>query len=593
MVATSLSFTEKMCGFVHFAGRDYPEFIAREEFRSAAARGEHEGSRCDFLLTITIADIDAFCRDPELMARADGRIDSTRLGMNLPVESGLFNLFVKPKTSTSFNAAKEMHYLLPFRDRDGNPFTLYGFKEIEREDGIEVWAETTTLYTRIWAGHHSEPPTTGQVAGLGILTISPADFAEQLTTFTSNADNLVEKSRALLKFVKLFSGNLWEAYAPFIFGTESRRWNEHLFPVQTLRGVIDCEKELLPFDTGDGLTLTLQRFRRGEGKEVVLLIHGLTTSTDMFIMPEHYNLVQYLLDHGVGEVWSLDWRGSGRFTYNLIPHRFTVDDIAMYDIPAALAVIREKLGGEVKIHVIAHCVGSLGLFASVAAGFSSNLASIISNSVSLTPRVPFPARLKLLFAPGLIEYILRYPYISPQIPYLPGPGFGKWLYWMERLIRRECREPACHMISFMWGWGFPAAYVHANMSPVTHRRLKDLFGGTAVNYFRHISKMIKAGESVPYRHDGEYRELPESYLGNLKHVELPPTLFVSGEKNLIFPGSNRESYERVKALCPGAKVDYQELPGYGHQDVFMGKNCAREVFPILLAFLKKNMGERS
>lgn len=589
MAATSLSFTEKMHGFVHFVERDYPAVIAREEFRSAADQGEFEGSRCEFLLTITIDDIDAFCRDPELTARAEGRIEMTRLGEALVVAAGVFNLFVKPQASGSFNVVKEMHYLLPFRDREGNPFTLYGFKEIEREDGGEVWAETTTLYTRVLAGHHRALPGAGPTAALGILTISPADFAEQLTTFTSNADNLVEKGRALLKFFKLFSGNLWEAYAPFIFGTHRRRWNEHLFPVQTLRGVIDCEKELLPFDTGDGLTLTLQRFHRGEGKEVVLLIHGLTTSTDMFIMPEHYNLVQYLLDHGVGEVWSLDWRGSGRFTYNLIPHRYTVDDVAIYDIPAALAVVRERLGAKVKIHVIAHCVGSLALFASVAAGFSRNLASIISNSVSLTPRVSWPARLKLRLAPGLIEYVLRYPYISPQIPYLPGPGFGKWLFWMERSFRRECREPACHMVSFMWGWGFPAAYVHANLSPVTHRRLKDLFGGTAVHYYRHISRMVQAGESVPYRRDGEYRDLPASYLGNLHQIELPPTLFVSGDHNLIFPDSNRESYERVKALRPGAPVAYLELPNYGHQDVFMGKNCDREVFPALLAFLKNNM----
>jgi cholesterol oxidase len=217
------------------------------------------------------------------------------------------------------------------------------------------------------------------------------------------------------------------------------------------------------------------------------------------------------------------------------------------------------------------------------------LSSIISNSVSLTPMVPSMTRLKLLFAPGFVEYILRYPYISPQIPYMPGPGFGKWLFWMERMIRHECREPACHMVSFMWGWGFPAAYVHDNLSPVTHRRLKDLFGGTAVNYYRHIRRMVRAGESVPYRRRGRYRELPESYLGNLKNVELPPTLFVSGDHNQIFPGSNRESYERVRALKPEAETAYLELPNYGHQDVFMGKNCDREVFPSLLDFLQRHM----
>jgi triacylglycerol lipase/cholesterol oxidase len=589
MGGTSLSFTEKMQGFVLFEERDYPPMIEGAMFRTAAKKAECQGSRFEFTLTITIADIDVFCRDPELTARAEGSINATRLGEGLPVENGVFNLFVKPESSSSLTAAKEMHYLLPFRDSQGNPCTLYGFKEIEREDSTRVWSETTTLYVTIRAGHQAAPAVDQQIVGLGILTISLNDFVEELASITCNAEAFGEKTRALLKFVALFSGSLWEAYAPFIFGTDKRRWNEHLFPVQTLQGVTGCEKELIPFDTGDGLTLTLQRFRRGEARQVVLLIHGLTTSTDMFIMPEHYNLVQYLLDHGIDEVWSLDWRGSGRFTYNLIPHRFNVDDIAMYDIPGALEVIRQKMGQEVRIHVIAHCVGSLGLFASVAGGFSRDLASIISNSVSLTPLVPFMSRLKLLLAPGLIEYVLRYPYISPQIPYMPGPGFGKWLFWLERLIRRECREPACHMVSFMWGWGFPAAYVHRNLSPVTHRRLKDLFGGTSVNYYRHIRRMVAAGEAVPYRREGRYRDLPESYLGNLKNIELPPTLFVSGDRNHIFPGSNRLSFRRVRDLKPEAEVAYLELPDYGHQDVFMGKNCDREVFPSLLDFLRKNM----
>jgi len=367
MTATSLSFSEKMHGFVLFEERDYPSAIDREMFRTAAEKARFQGSRFEFALNIAIDDIDAFCRDPELTARADGLIDSTRLGDGLSVVDGVFNLFVKPEASSSLKVAKEMHYLLPFRDRQGNPFTLYGFKEIEKEDSAQLWSETTTLYARIWAGHHDAPAADRQIVGLGILTISLKDFAEQLTSFTSNAKAFGEKTRALLKFVRLFSGNLWEAYAPFIFGTDKRRWNEHLFPVQTLQGVVDCEKELIPFDTEDGLTLTLQRFRRRTAGQAVLLVHGLATSTDMFIMPEHYNLVQYLLDHGVAEVWSLDWRGSGRFTYNLSPHRYSIDDIAIYDIPGALEVLRQKLGWEVKIHVIAHGAGSLALFASVAA----------------------------------------------------------------------------------------------------------------------------------------------------------------------------------------------------------------------------------
>ena len=45
----------------------------------------------------------------------------------------------------------------------------------------------------------------------------------------------------------------------------------------------------------------------------------------------------------------------------------------------------------------------------------------------------------------------------------------------------------------MWGTGFPALYSHENLHPVTHRRGGDLYGATSLNYYRHVSRMIRAG----------------------------------------------------------------------------------------------------
>ncbi|MCB0419905.1 MAG: esterase, partial [Bdellovibrionales bacterium] len=198
-------------------------------------------------------------------------------------------------------------------------------------------------------------------------------------------------------------------------------------------------------------------------------------------------------------------------------------------------------------------------------------------------------KLKLLFAPDLIEHVFGYPYLSPKIPYFPGPGFGKWIFWMERLIRRECKEPACHMVSFMWGWGFPAAYLHKNLSAITHRRLYDLFGGTAMHYYRHLRKMILKKEAVSYDPKEHPADPPESYLEKVKRRKLPPTLFFSGDQNLIFPGSNKLTFEKIKEMQPDAPIEYQEFFEYGHQDVFMGKYCDRDVFPALIEFIKKAM----
>src|SRR5881392_3187548 len=115
-------------------------------------------------------------------------------------------------------------------------------------------------------------------------------------------------------------------------------------PLYTLEGVPHADITTHYFSTADQLGLSLLRFTRTPGDDVVLIIHGLTTSSDMFIMPEHDNLVNYLLDHGFGDVWTLDFRMSNRHSYNLFPHRYNMDDVALFDHPAALALIRKEVG---------------------------------------------------------------------------------------------------------------------------------------------------------------------------------------------------------------------------------------------------------
>ncbi|WII70872.1 alpha/beta fold hydrolase [Bdellovibrio sp. 22V] len=581
MTVHSLEFTERMAG--HIVAQNFTlnpaHPLSRTSFQEAEISPHHQPF--EFTLTISVQDVNSFIRDPELQAAAFGTVASFA-GKNFSVEEGHFNLFTRPSVSPDLDTAKEMHYRLYLQDTQGKDWTFYGFKEILKEDGFEAWSQTTTLYFYLWEGHSDfKDGQEKKVHGLGILHISVGDFIKQLGTFKTNADSPLEEQSLIAQFLNVFAANLWQAYAPFMFTTTSSRWNEHLYPLHTTQGVALGEKTLHPLDTADGLTISVQRFKVKESKKVVLLLHGLTTSTDMYIMPEHQNLVNYLHAHGFTDVWSLDWRGSGRFTYNLIPHRYTIDDIAKNDVPRAVEFIRQKCGEDVEIHVICHCVGSLAFMASLAAGHVKNIKSVISNSVSLTPKVRWQGFLKLLFGPTVFEHLFGYAYISPRMPYLPGPGFGKWIYWMERLLRKECKEPACHLVSFMWGWGFPAAYSHRNMHPITHRRLVDLFGGTSFHYYRHIRKMLFAKASISYEKKNRTNYLEEMK----KRKDLPPILLMSGSENHIFPGSNKETYAQLREHH--GKVRYLELPHYGHQDVFMGQYCHIEVFPKLVAFLKE------
>lgn len=360
-------------------------------------------------------------------------------------------------------------------------------------------------------------------------------------------------------------------------------------PFYTLQGVPDAEITYHPFTAADGLGLSLFRFRRGEPGDAVLIIHGLTTSTDMFVMPEHYNLVRYLLDHGFGDVWTLDFRMSNRFSYNLFPHRYTLDDVALYDHPAAVAKVRETIGGR-PLHVICHCLGSMSFLMSLFGKAVDGIASVIANSVALTPRVPRWSRVKLAVAPFLVEHVLRMPNLNPRWSEQPGFTQGRLVGRLVSLFHRECDVPACHMLSLMWGTGWPALYEHGNLHATTHRRGGDLYGATSLNYHRHVRKMVRANSTaVKYAPgDRRYAALPDDYFQHAREIETP-VLFMTGADNRVFTDSNVVCHQRLETIVPG-RHRLQVFPGYGHQDVFMGQRNHVDVFPPLVEFLEEHRG---
>ncbi|NEP55102.1 MAG: hypothetical protein F6K65_42495 [Moorea sp. SIO3C2] len=63
-----------------------------------------------------------------------------------------------------------------------------------------------------------------------------------------------------------------------------------------------------------------------------------------------------------------------------------------------------------------------------------------------------------------------------------------------------------------------------------------------------------------------------------------PVLFMTGEDNHVFTDSNIVAYETVNKMVPG-RHQLATFPNYGHQDVFMGKNVAVDVFPRLVEFI--------
>jgi pimeloyl-ACP methyl ester carboxylesterase len=259
-----------------------------------------------------------------------------------------------------------------------------------------------------------------------------------------------------------------------------------------------------------------------------------------------------------------------------------------YDHPAALRELRKHVGDR-QIHVIAHCLGSMSFTMSLAAGTVDGITSMISNSVSLIQRVPRWSRLKLMLAPGFLEYVLGLSFLDPRFGDAPVLTRGWMLSRVVSLFHRECTVRSCHMVSFMWGTGHPAIQEHANLLPVTHERTADLESAVGVHYYRHIRKMVKAGHAVKYDpNDSRHADLPNDYLANAREITTP-IMFLTGDRNHVFTDSIVVCYELMSKIVPD-RHELEVLPGYSHQDSIVGKNAHLDVFPQLVDFLKRHSG---
>jgi cholesterol oxidase len=196
----ALEFTEEMKGYIT---------LGESDFQTGFRQGKADGNFFMFHLTIETDDVERFVADPDHQATTRGWVSCETLGGKLPVQSGIFNLFV----DTDDPELIKMLYRLYFADGAGNPLTMSGFKLVKDDPGYDLWSDTSTLYTRILSGHvdaAAEPDA--EIVAAGIIVIYLTDFAHQLTTFRTHGGSLADRARAVDEFGRLFLGKLWRIY---------------------------------------------------------------------------------------------------------------------------------------------------------------------------------------------------------------------------------------------------------------------------------------------------------------------------------------------------------------------------------------------
>jgi cholesterol oxidase len=305
----------------------------------------------------------------------------------------------------------------------------------------------------------------------------------------------------------------------------------------------------------------------------VLLLHGLGNSSRIFSLDTvDTNLVEYLTAAGY-DVWLLDSRASSE----LAAAEFDGDTLARCDYPAAVRTVREATGAAA-VDVVAHGFGAVTAAAALLAGMEG-VRSLLCAQAALHLDVPATARVKAgLHIPALLD-ALGVDHLTAYTDQRAG--------WLDELFNaslrlrplaadERCRSPVCHRITFIYG----LAYEHDRLNAATHDTLHELFGTTSVRALEHLARIVRSGHLV----DAEGND---RYLPHLQRLVLPVTLLHGSDNATLLPEGTRRSLALLSEHNGAALYRRHVLPGYGHLDCLIGKEAARDVFPLIAAHLAR------
>jgi hypothetical protein len=193
-----ISFSETMSG---------PFALGETDPLAGEAAGKAAGTSLAMHATIDIADLGLFVTDPSHTGKIAGHVDCPPFGEGMRAERGVFRLF----SPTDEKGLTRMIYELAFEQR-GHQYYLAGYKEVRNDrHGIDLWNDTTTLFTRLHSGSDARAP----VAGAGVLRLGLSDLMRLTTTIrVTNAPHPADQARVLAAFGRFFMGNLWDTYGP-------------------------------------------------------------------------------------------------------------------------------------------------------------------------------------------------------------------------------------------------------------------------------------------------------------------------------------------------------------------------------------------
>lgn len=321
--------------------------------------------------------------------------------------------------------------------------------------------------------------------------------------------------------------------------------------------------------TGDGVALRLERYR-GSGTPLILAA-GYSMPARVFTLDTiATNLAEYLVERG-HDVWLFSWRSSPDLASRR--SRFTLDDVARHDWPAAVDFVLQATGVS-SVDCVAHCIGSQTLLMSALLGrLDGKIRSAVCLQTGLHYDVGFLAKLKSWTRTTEVLSLAGVRYIDPSA--------GVHRPWGYRLLDRalklwpisrgqRCDNPTCRRAAFIWG----ELVNHARLSEATHERMADLLGDAPLHPFLQMTGSIRRGRLV----DASGRD---TYFRSLERLRMPIT-FIHGGANATFRESaTARTHDALCAAHGAAGYRRHVVDGYGHMDCLIGRDAAADVYPLI------------
>jgi lysosomal acid lipase/cholesteryl ester hydrolase len=340
--------------------------------------------------------------------------------------------------------------------------------------------------------------------------------------------------------------------------------------------------------TSDGHMLMLFKIpsrNTSDAKPPILMLHGAMLSSDIWMVHREAdsNLPLWLASLGY-DVWLGNRRGNKycakhcRFR-TLDPNfwDWSMDEVALYDIPCLLKSVLRNYPKGAKCVVIGFSQGSAELFASLAlipevnsqVGLAIGLAAMTRPAASMS-------------GPSIISALIHGP---PQLLYLL---FGRRsmlssvLFWMEALPSRLYSNMIDGFLQLLFGWNCK------NISKNNRRHMyMKLYSYCSVKCIAHWFQMARARRFqmfdegameagiVGTRRPGH---VPPAF--PLKQIRSPIVLF-SGERDSL---ADHEYTQQVLKHCV---VEDIVIEDFEHLDFLMADNVREALFPSLERVLSR------